>query len=226
MLTIKATLPTCNLPIRRVLAKLFQSFVYQTLDDREHRGYKHPNGKVFKAMNFRIAYRDNDILIKFVAIDKENEKVLAQKILLEGLKLGEIHITQTEVSLQNRHKEQRREVRVDGFVSTAIKDGTSSRKIYLEPKSHKFQEILYNNTLQKYQALFAKPYEGRLNIKLINQKPRERRFYYSKGVIKAWYAIYEIEASTDMLDMILDSGMGGDCMKGLGFVEVVTKQTQ
>ena len=221
MLTIKATLPTRNLPIRRVLAKLFQSFVYHTLDDREHQGYKHPNGKVFKAMNFRIVYRDNDILIKFAAIDKENEKVLAQKILLEGLKLGDIHITQTEVSLQNRHKEQCREVRVGGFVSTAIKDGNSSKKIYLEPKSHKFQEILYNNTLQKYQALLGKPYSDELKITMIEQKPRERRFHYSKGVIKAWYALYEIEASTDMIDMILDSGMGGDCMKGLGFVEVV-----
>jgi len=221
MLTVQATLPTKNLPIRRVLAKLFQSFIYHSLDNKEHTGYKHPNGKVFKAMNFRIAYKDNDILIKFVAMDKENEKTIATKILLEGLKLGEIHISQTELSLQNRHQEKRQKITVGGFVSTAIKDGTSSKKIYLEPKSHKFQEILYNNTLQKYEALFSKAYIGELKITLITQKPKEKLFHYSRGAIKAWYGVYEIEASTEMLDMILDTGMGGDCMKGLGFVELI-----
>jgi len=221
MLTIKATLPTKNLPIRRVLAKLFQSYIYHTLDNKEHIGYKHPNGKVFKAMNFKISYIGNDIHIKYVAIDKENEKILAQKILLEGLKLGEIHITQTELSLQNRHEEQRTSIKVGGFICAAIKDGTSSKKIYLEPNSHKFQEILYNNTLQKYEALFSKPYSGTLKISMVNQKPRERLFHYSKGVMKAWYGVYNIEADTDMLDMILDSGLGANCMKGLGFVEVV-----
>jgi len=221
MLIIKATLPTKNLPIRRVLAKLFQSFVYHSLDNKEHTGYKHPNGKVFKAMNFRIVYTENNILIKFVAIDKENEKTIATKVLLEGLKLGEIHISQTELSLKNRHQEKRQKITVGGFVSTAIKDGTSSKKIYLEPKSHKFQEILYNNTLQKYEALFSKAYIGELKITLITQKPKEKLFHYSRGAIKAWYGVYEIEASTEMLDMILDSGMGADCMKGLGFVELI-----
>ena len=53
-----------------------------------------------------------------------------------------------------------------------IQDGTRGRKkIYLEPTSDKFQEILKNNTLQKYEALFGKPYNGELKIKLINQKP-------------------------------------------------------
>ena len=221
MLIIKAILPTKNLPIRRVLAKLFQSFVYTLLDDKEHKGYKHTNGKVFKAMNFSIDYRDSVIDIKFVAIDKENEKIIAQKVLLEGLKLGEIHISQTEISLQNRHDEKRTSLKVGGFVSCAIKDGTSKKKIYLEPKSHKFQEILYNNTLQKYEAIFGKPYSDSLKITLIDQKPRERLFHYSKGVMKAWYGVYEIEAESDMLDMILDSGMGADCMKGLGFVEIM-----
>ena len=98
----------------------------------------------------------------------------------------------------------------------------SSKKIYLEPKSAKFQEIVYNNTLQKYEALFGKAYEGSLSIKLIEQKPRERIFHYSKGVMKAWYGVYEIEGDEDILTMILDTGMGANCMKGLGLLEVVT----
>lgn len=221
MLDIKATLPSKNLPIRRVLAKLFQSFIYHTLDNKEHEGYQHSNGKVFKAMNFKIAYIENEIHIKFVALESENEKILAQKILLEGLKLGEIHITQVSLSLSQRHRKRQLPLKIGGFISANIKDGKSSKKIYLEPKSAKFQEIVHNNTLQKYEALFGKPYEGSLSIKLINQKPRERVFHYSKGVMKAWYGVYEIEGNEDILRMILDTGIGANCMKGLGFVEVV-----
>ncbi|MEA2046969.1 MAG: CRISPR-associated endoribonuclease Cas6 [Campylobacterota bacterium] len=222
MLIIKAKLPTANLPIRRVLVKLFQSFIYHTLDTKEHDGYKHANGKVFKAMNFKIVYIKDEIHIHYVSLEKENEKIIAQKILLEGLKLGEIHITQTELSLKNRHQEKESTIKVGGFVCANIKDGTSSQKIYLEPKSHKFQEIVHNNTLEKYEALFKKPYAGELKIKVINQKPKERIFHYSKGVMKAWYGVYAIEASSDMLGMILDTGMGANCMKGLGFLEVLS----
>ncbi len=221
MLVIKVKLPTKKLLIKRVLAKLFQSFVYTYLDDKEHEGYKHQNGKVFKAMNFKITYIKDEILIKYVALDKDNEKIIAKEILQNGLKLGEIHISSVEISLQNRHQSSQEKIKVGGFVVAAIKDGNSSKKIYLEPKSHKFQEILYNNTLQKYEALFAKSYDGALKITIINQKPRERLFFYNKGAIKAWYGIYEIEAENDMLDMILDTGLGANAMQGVGFVEMI-----
>jgi len=39
--------------------------------------------------------------------------------------------------------------------------------------------------------------------------------------MKAWFGVYEIEGSDDILRMILDTGMGANCMKGLGFVELV-----
>ncbi|SFV60281.1 CRISPR repeat RNA endoribonuclease Cas6 [hydrothermal vent metagenome] len=172
-------------------------------------------------MNFKIAYIENEIHIKYVALDKENEKQLAQYMLMNNLKLGEIHLTNTSISIVERNSKIKSPMRVGGFVSANIKDGKSSKKIYLEPKSHKFQEIIYNSTLQKYEALFKKPYEGELKIKLIEQKPKERIFHYSKGVMKAWFGVYEIEANGDMLEMILDTGMGAKCMQGLGFLELV-----
>jgi len=221
MLIIKTKLPTKNLPIRKVLSKLFQSFIYTVLDDKEHDGYKHVNGKVFKSMNFKIAYVENEIHIKFVALNQAHEKQLAEHILFHQLKLGEIQLTQTNVSITERNSKIKSPMKVGGFVCANIKDGKSSKKIYLEPKSAKFQEIIHNNTLQKYEALFRKPYEGDLKIKLVNQKPRERIFHYSKGVMKAWYGVYEIEGDEDILAMILDTGMGANCMKGLGFLELV-----
>lgn len=219
MLKIKATLPAKNLPIKRVIAKLFQSYVYTQLDDQEHDGYKHPNGKVFKAMNFKMRYSRNEISIQYAALDKENEKKVATAILKDGLKLGEIHISSTEVALENRHHDRLDTIKVGGFVCAAIKDGKSRKKIYLEPKSAKFQEIIYNNTLQKYEALFGKAYEGELKIEVANQKPDARTFFYNKGVMKAWYGVYKIEADEELLRMVLDTGMGAHAMQGMGFVE-------
>jgi len=221
MLTIKTKLPTKNLPIRRVLSKLFQSYIYTALDDKEHDGYKHPNGKVFKAMNFKIAYIENEIHAKYVALDTQNEKKLAEYMLYNSLKLGEIHLTNTSVGITERNSKIKSPMRVGGFVTANIKDGTSKRKIYIEPKTAKFQEIIHRNTLEKYEALFGKKYQGELKIKLIEQKPREKTFHYSKGAMKAWFGVYEIEANEDILRMILDTGMGANCMKGVGFVEIV-----
>ncbi len=219
MLNIKAQLPTKNLPIRKVMAKLFQSFVYTQLDDKEHEGYKHPNGKVFKAMNFKMQYIGNEISIQYAALDKENEKKVATAILKDGLKLGEIHISSTEVSLENRHHDSATEIEVTGFVCAAIKDGKSSKKIYLEPKSAKFQEIIYNNTIQKYEALFGKVYGGELKIEVLSQKPESRVFFYNKGVMKSWHGVYRIEADEELLGMVLDTGIGANAMQGMGYVE-------
>ena len=221
MLTIKTKLPTKNLPIRRVIAKLFQSYIYTALDDREHEGYKHPNGKIFKSMNFKIAYIDNEIHAKYVALDPKNEQKLAEYMLYNSLKLGEIHLTNTSVGVTERNSKIQSPMRVGGFVTANIKDGASKRKIYIEPKTAKFQEIIHRNTLEKYEALFGKKYEGELKIKLIEQKPRERTFHYSKGAMKAWFSVYEIEGDNDVLRMILDTGMGANCMKGVGFVELL-----
>jgi len=109
---------------------------------------------------------------------------VATAILKEGLKLGEIHISSAEVSLENRYHDSAKAIEVAGFVCAAIKDGKSNKKIYLEPKSAKFQEIIYNNTIQKYEALFGQSYEGELKIEVLSQKPEARVFFYNNGVMR------------------------------------------
>jgi CRISPR-associated endoribonuclease Cas6 len=173
-------------------------------------------------MNFKIAYIDNEIHAKFVALNPENEKRLAQYMLMNSLKLGEIHLSNTSVSIKERNSKITSPMRVGGFVCSNKKDDKNpKKKVYLEPKSERFQKNIIQNTLEKYEALFQKPYEGELKIKLIEQKPKERVFHYSKGVIKAWFGVYDITGDEDILKMILDTGMGANCMKGLGFVEIL-----
>ena len=223
MLKITATLPTTKLPVGRVLNELTQAYFYRYVPPKEHEGYKHSSGKVFKAMNFRMSYKDRTIAINFSALNKTYEKDIAMAVLGEGLRLGEIHIAQTEVSLVDKYPRELQSgtIKVKGHIAAAIKDGTSSKKIYLEPKTHKFQEIIHKHTLEKYETLMHKSYEDDLKITPVYQAPKPRYFFYKKGRIKSWYGVYEIEANEEMLRLILDTGLGAHAMQGLGFVEVV-----
>ncbi len=222
MITITSTLPTATLPIRRVLAELTQAYLYTHFPKKEHEGYAHANGKVFKSMNFKAFYKDRIVTILFSAVNKSYEKEIAMAVLREGLKLGEIHIAQTEIVLNEKYPKslQSGKIKVKGYVAAAIKDGNSNQKIYLEPKTHKFQEIVHKHTLEKYETLMRKPYRGDLNIIPLYQAPKSRTFYYKKARIRSWCGVYEIEANEDMLKLILDTGLGAHVMQGLGFVEV------
>ncbi len=223
MLIIKAMLPTTKLPVHRVLAELTQAYLYTHFPQKEHEGYAHANGKVFKSMNFRVFYNNRIVTILFSAVNKSYEQEIAMAVLREGLKLGEIHIAQTEVSLHEKYPEslQSGKIKVKGYVAAAIKDGNSNKKIYLEPKTHKFQEIVHKHTLEKYETLMCKSYESDLKITPVYQAPKPRHFFYKKARIRSWYGVYEIEANEEMLRLILDTGLGAHAMQGLGFVEVV-----
>ncbi|RUM66257.1 MAG: CRISPR-associated protein Cas6, partial [Sulfurimonas sp.] len=84
MLIITARTATSKLKIRKVMSRLFQSFIYSVIGEKEHTGYQHSSGKVFKSTAFRIRYFDHEFTIEFTALNKEYEKQLAMAILQDG----------------------------------------------------------------------------------------------------------------------------------------------
>jgi len=220
MLSIVARTATSKLKIRKVMSRLFQSYVYSVIGEAEHKGYQHPSGKVFKATAFRIRYWDNRFEIEFTALNKEHEKQLAMDILQNGMKLGAVHFADTTVSIADRHT-QKSTLHVKGFVVGAIKNAATNQKVYLQPGDTKHNDIITNHSLQKFETLFAKAYDGTLNIKVLWQAPKFKRFFYEKGSVDVWMADYEITAEPAMLNLLLDTGLGAESMKGLGFLEIV-----
>jgi CRISPR/Cas system endoribonuclease Cas6 (RAMP superfamily) len=219
MLHIQATIPTKNLPIKRSMARLFQGFVYKVLPE-EHDGFKHPqSGKVFKRVNFRIRYEEHRFLIDFVALEEEMERKMALAVFKEGLKLGEVHIVDTTVEYRKREVPEGKMV-VKGFVCASIKNALTKKKIFLEPGDYRHTEIITTNALQKYEALYGKPYQNELKITPVWQRPKPQTFWYEKSPYVAWEAKYEIEASKDMKHLLLCTGLGSDTMKNLGFLEL------
>ncbi len=106
MLLITARTATSRLKIRKVMSKLFQSYVYSVIGEAEHTGHRHSSGKVFKSTAFRIRYFDNRFEIEFTALDKAHEKMLAMDILQNKMKLGAVHFADTTVSIADRHTQE------------------------------------------------------------------------------------------------------------------------
>ena len=219
MLNIIARSATDKLKIRRSMSRLFQAFIYSIIPSKEHQGYKHTSGKIFKSTNFRIRYFDSRFEIDFTSRNKEYEKTVAMQILKEGLKLGAVHFADTTVSIVERHTDKR-ELIASGFVCAAIKNNVTGKKIFLEPGEAKHNTIITNHSLQKYETLTGKAYEGDLKIDVLKQQDEGRFFYYGNTPYKAWFATYRITAEVEMIDLLLDTGLGGDSMKNLGFLEL------
>ena len=219
---IKLRISTENLLIKKSMSKLFQSFVYNCLPQEEHLGYSHNSGKKFKSMNFRIRYIENYFIIDFTSFFDKYIKILAIKILKDGIKLGNIHITETTIEYIDRKIDSSiNSVIVRGDVCAAIKNRVTGKKIFLEPGDSRHTEIITNHTLQKFEALLGKPYTKELLIEPLWQSLKPRTFWYEKTPYIAWFAKYKIQADSQMLNLLLDTGLGGDSMKNLGFLEVV-----
>ncbi|SFP59029.1 CRISPR-associated endoribonuclease Cas6 [Hydrogenimonas thermophila] len=222
MLHITARTSTKNLLIQKSMSKLFQSFLYSHLPEKEHQGYESSTGKLFKSVNFRIFYFDDRFEIDFTALDKSYEQMIAIEILKNGLKLGEIYFAETTVGFVDRQLgEDVTKMVVRGDVCAAIKNRVTGKKIFLEPGDSRHTEIITNHTLQKFEALLGKPYTKELLIEPLWQSLKPRTFWYEKTPYIAWFAKYKIQADSQMLNLLLDTGLGGDSMKNLGFLEVV-----
>ena len=221
MLNILARTPTANLPIRKSMSKLFQSFLYAHLPQKEHQGYVSSTGKIFKSINFRICYFDDRFEINFTAFDKSYEQLIAMEILKNGLKLGEVHFAEITVRIVDRHLDENVEQMIaKGYVCAAIKNRITGKKIFLEPGDSRHTEIIINHSLQKYEVFFGKSYERELIIEPLWQSLKPKIFWYEKTPYVAWFAKYKIQADSLMLNLLLDTGLGGDSMKNLGFLEV------
>lgn len=225
MLQIISRLPTSNLHIQKSISILIQGFLYANLPKHEHEGYKHKSGKVFKAMNFDFKIIENSLYIRFTSYKKQYEELIANAILKEGLKLGEIFLIDTQISLKE-HRICKNEAILKGYISCAIK-GILGHKVYLEAQDDRHLEMLKTNILQRYETLKNEEYKDEFELNLLWQEPNFiKNFYYgnNKSPFRATLAKWSIKANKDLINLILDTGVGSGCMNaGVGFLEVVEK---
>ncbi|NLK66345.1 MAG: CRISPR-associated protein Cas6 [Campylobacteraceae bacterium] len=223
MLIIKSRVPSKNLQIYKGLSQLIQGFLYSNLPAKEHVGYRHSSGKVFRKTNFCFSYFDGNLEIKFTALEKELEEQLAINVLKNGLKLGEIHLLDTAINL-SEHRTEKTEAKLKGYAACNVK-GFLDKKVFLEPIDSRHLEIMTTNLLQKYETFYGSSYNGELEIELLWQDfERFRKFYYgnNKNYMKAWLGIWSMKADNELINLALSTGLGSGVMSyGCGFMEEV-----
>lgn len=222
MLQIISRLPASNLPICKSIAVLIQGFIYSNLPSFEHDGYRHKSGKVFKKMNFDYKIDKNILYIRFTSYERNYEELIAHAILKNGLKLGEIHLSDTQISIK-QHQISKNNAILKGFVACAVK-GLLGNKVYLEAQDSRHLEMLKINILQRYETLKNEQYQGEFELNLLWQELNSKSFYYgnNKTPYRANLAKWKIKATPNLINLVLDTGAGSGCMNvGVGFLEVV-----
>ena len=224
MITINSRLASPNLKIGKSLARLIQGFIYRHLPDAEHEGYRHePSGKIFKRTNFDFLLNGADLRVRFTSYEPEFEKIIALAALKDGLNLGKIHILDTTVAV-SEHRTTQSEAVLQGCVACAI-GGLLGHKIYLQPQDSRHLEMMKTNALQRFETLAGRRYDGEFELNLLWQNLQNPfNFYYgnNRSPVQAWQAKWKICAQPELINLILDAGIGSGCMNcGAGFLEVV-----
>lgn len=84
------------------------------------------------------------------------------------------------------------------------------------------------NALQRFETLTGRRYEGEFELNLLWQNLQNPfNFYYgnNRSPIQAWQAKWKICAQPELINLILDVGIGSGCMNcGAGFMEIAKEK--
>jgi len=227
MLTIISRLPSTNLKISRALPQLIQGYIYRYLPSAEHEGYRHePSGKIFKRTNFDFHLKAANLRIRFTSYEPEFEKIITLAVLKDGLSLGELCLCDTTVAV-SEHRTTQSEAVLQGCVACAV-GGLLGHKIYLQPQDSRHLEMMKTNALQRFETLTGRRYDGEFELNLLWQNLQNPfNFYYgnNRSPVQAWRAKWKICAQPELINLILDAGVGSGCMNcGAGFVEIAKEK--
>lgn len=98
------------------------------------------------------------------------------------------------------------------------------RTYYYEPYEREFSEMIRQNLLRKYQAVYGKlPENQEFHIITLNEeKYKQVSIYYKKFVIKGWRGRFIIKGSNELIKLALLAGIGA--RNGIGCGCIIQKK--
>lgn len=96
------------------------------------------------------------------------------------------------------------------------------KTLYYSPYEEEFQEILRENLINKYKAIYGcKPEDDEFKINVLEtKKPKSSSINYQGHIIKGWNGEFLIEGSSELLQIAYDTGLGLKNSQGFGCIEV------
>lgn len=215
------------------------------LGDSSYRNFIHNQGFKYEKRSFKL-YTFSDLIGKYKSLedgrikyfntaqiyvasyDDEFLKYLIRNFIFEE----EIKILDTNVSIEsietiNTNKSTVEETIIVQTLSPVTVYSTfntfegKKKTHFYHPGDNEFSTQIRNNLKKKYVAFHKRePVNQNFFIKLLS-KPKLKIKRYKGFLIKGWLSNFQLEGSSELIKLALDSGIGAKNSQGFGFVKEV-----
>ena len=149
-----------------------------------------------------------------------NSLLFKQKVVL-----GETEMEVTQITFENEkvNKDEIMCYTLSPIVvySTLLRSNGRKYTCYFQPNEPEFDELLTNNLKKKYTAFYnQEPPDGSVKVESLKQ-PKLSVINYKNTIIKGYSGKFHIFGPQSLLQMGVDTGLGGKNSQGFGCIKVV-----
>ncbi|HAZ37393.1 MAG TPA: CRISPR-associated endoribonuclease Cas6 [Clostridiaceae bacterium] len=178
----------------------------------------------FDRINKTISYLSPANLVLSTADDKFLEYVVNNVISKDSFRIGNNEVYVKEIRCVSNDIEGKNVVYTKSpiVVYSTVEINGRKKTYYYNPKEKEFEELIRNNLINKYNALYnEKPLDDEFHIKAIdNFRLKENIDLYKGIVIKGWTGEFEIDGAKKLLNLAYDTGLGSKNSQGFGCIEI------
>lgn len=227
---------------------IVQSFLIQLIDDAEYRRFVHDEGYKYSNRSYKmftfseltgdfildrrhkiIAFSKNVVLtvsscnedlIKYCVdslLFKDCFELLSQKIYVQKIDYEVERIEKSEITVKTLSPIT---------VYSTVDEGSKKRTVYFSPHDLRFSELVGENLIHKYIALYDGDKGTYLSgsIKIFPKEEESLRKVvtrYKGFIVEAWHGMFVIQGDPMLLQIGYDAGFGSKNSQGFGLVKVL-----
>ncbi|WP_270474966.1 CRISPR-associated endoribonuclease Cas6 [Clostridium cochlearium] len=222
---------------------LVQAMILNWLGDEKYQKFIHDKGYEYNNRSYKM-YTFSKLYGKF-SVDSKNgtitffDKVnlivssldtrfiqyLASNVIMEdNLILGKnsVKVNKIETSYNELGNSEKIYTKSPITVYSTLQNADKKKTYYYSPYEEEFSELIRNNLINKYKALYNKfPQNDSFDIRLLStRKPKESVLNYKGTIIKGWNGEFLIKGSKELLQIAYDAGLGSKNSQGFGCIEL------
>ncbi len=191
----------------------FKLFAYSNLCEEPGYVIKRTNRNIYgSTLSFYVCSVDKTFLNAIQSLCNSSEEPL-------HLGMNEVRITRAEVytTPPGSYHVVKALSPICCYNTTALPNG-KKRTVYLHPEEPEFQNLLHQNLLQKYKSFYKEELEDSMFSIIPVNTPKEEVSKYKGLIVKAYYGIFEISGSPELLNLAFSAGLGSKGSMGFGLI--------
>lgn len=113
-------------------------------------------------------------------------------------------------------------------VYSTFENQFGKKTYYYNPGEKDFYQLISQNILKKYTALFGKePTDKEFNLKSVNGKYQERIIRYKDNyIIKAYHGLFKLSGNPELIKLAYQTGVSNKNSQGFGMIDIERKEAK